>query len=162
MVRLDLSSQKLCTIITPWGKYQYQRLPMGVNVSPDVFQEKMSGLMEGLESVHTYLDDLLIISNGSFDDHLQQLDTVLHRLRIAGLKINVEKSAFFAPEIEYLGYLLTKEGIKPVLNKNTCSIRFTASQYTETTQKSTGYDTVLQGHVAKKKSHTSPTYRLSR
>ena len=34
-----------------------------------------------------------------------------------GLKINVEKSAFFAPEIEYLGYLLTKEGIKPVLNK---------------------------------------------
>ena len=116
-VRLDFSSQKLCTIITPWGKYQYQRLPMGVNVSPDVFQEKMSELMEGLEFVRTYLDDLLIISNGSFDDHLQQLDTVLHRLRLAGLKINVEKSAFFAPEIEYLGYLLTKEGIKPVLNK---------------------------------------------
>ena len=76
-VRLDFSSQKLCTIITPWGKYQYQRLPMGVNVSPDVFQEKMSKLMEGLEFVRTYLDDLLIISNGSFDDHLQQLDTVL-------------------------------------------------------------------------------------
>ena len=56
-VRLDLSSQKLCTIITPWGKYQYQRLPMGVNVSPDVFQEKMSELMEGLEFVCTYLDD---------------------------------------------------------------------------------------------------------
>ena len=90
---------------------------MGVNGSPDVFQEKMSELMEGLEIVRTYLDDLLIISNGSFDDHLQQLDTVLHRLRLVGLKINVEKSAFFAPEIEYLGYLLTKEGIKPVLNK---------------------------------------------
>ena len=116
-VRLDFSSQKLCTIITPWGKYQYQRLPMGVNVSPDVFQEKMSELMEGLEFVRTYLDDLLIISNGSFGDHLRQLDTVLSRLRTAGLKINVEKSAFFAPEIEYLGYLLTKEGIKPVPNK---------------------------------------------
>ena len=59
-------------------------------------------------------DDLLIISNGSFDDHLQQLDTVLHRLRLAGLKINVEKSGFFAPKIESLGYLLTKEGIKLV------------------------------------------------
>ena len=58
MVRLDFSSQKLCTIITPWGKYQYQRLPMGVNVSPDVFQEKMSELMEGLEFVRTYLDVL--------------------------------------------------------------------------------------------------------
>ena len=56
-VRLDFSSQKLCTIITPWGKYQYQRLTMGVNVSPDVFQEKISELMEGLEFVRTYLDN---------------------------------------------------------------------------------------------------------
>ena len=53
-VRLDFSSQKLCTIITPWGKYQYQRLPMGVNVSPDVYQEKMSKLMEGLDFVRTH------------------------------------------------------------------------------------------------------------
>ena len=67
--------------------------------------------------VRTYLDDLLIISNGSFSNHLRQLDTVLSRLRTAGLKINAEKSAFFAPEIEYLGYLLTKDGIKPVPNK---------------------------------------------
>ena len=72
--------------------------------------------MEGLEFVHMYLNDLLIISSGSFDEHLRQLDTVLSRLRTAGLKINVEKSAFFAPEIEYLGYLLTKEGIKSVPN----------------------------------------------
>ena len=48
------------------GKYQYLRLPMGVvNISPDIFQEKMSSLMKDLEYVHTYLDDLLLISNGS-------------------------------------------------------------------------------------------------
>ena len=57
----------------------------------------MSELIDGLEFVCTYLDDLLIIS---FDDHLHQLDTVLYRLCIAGLKINVEKSAFFVPEID--------------------------------------------------------------
>jgi len=116
-VHLDLYSQQLCTIVTPWGKYQYLRLPMGVNVSPDVFQEKMSSLMQDLEYVRTYLDDLLIISNGSFEEHLQQLGRVLQRLRRAGLKINAEKSSFFAPEIEYLGYLLTKDGIKPVQKK---------------------------------------------
>ena len=99
------------------GKYQYLRLPMGVNVSPDVFQEKMSSLMQDLEYVRTYLDDLLVISNGSFEEHLQQLGKVLQRLRRAGLKINAEKSSFFAPEIEYLGYLLTKDGIKPVQKK---------------------------------------------
>ena len=89
-VRLDLYSQKICTIITPWGKYQYLRLPMGVNVSPDIFQEKMSILMDGLEFVRTYLDDLLIISNSTFEDHLRQLSTVLQRLRRAGLKINAQ------------------------------------------------------------------------
>ena len=83
---------------------------LGVNVSPDIFQEKMSILMDGLEFVRTYLDDLLIISNSTFEDHLRQLSTVLQRLRRAGLKINAEKSSFFSPEIEYLGYLLTKEG----------------------------------------------------
>ena len=116
-VRLDPDSQKICTIITPWGKYQYLRLPMGVNVSPDIFQEKMSILMDGLEFVCTYLDNLLVISNSTFEDHLRQLSTVLRRLRRAGLKINAEKSSFFSPEIEYLGYLLTKEGIKPVQKK---------------------------------------------
>ena len=84
---------------------------------PGVFQEKMSSLMQDLEYVRTYLDDLLIISNGSFEEHLQQLGRVLQRLRRAGLKINAEKSSFFAPEIEYLGYLLTKDGIKPVQKK---------------------------------------------
>ena len=91
-VRLDPDSQKLCTIITPWGKYQYLRLPMGVNVSPDIFQEKTSDLMAGLEFVRTYLDDLLIISNSTFEDHLRQLQVILRRLRRAGLKVNAEKS----------------------------------------------------------------------
>ena len=87
---------------------------MGVNVSPDMFQEKLSNLMAGLEFVRTFLDDLLIISNLTFEDHLYQLQTFLWKLRRAGLKVNAEKSSFFAPEIEYLGYMLTKDGIKPV------------------------------------------------
>ena len=63
-------------IITPWGKYQYLRLPMGVNMSPDIFQEKMSDLMAGLEFARTYLDGLLIISNSTFKGHLCQLQVV--------------------------------------------------------------------------------------
>ena len=63
---------------------------MGVNVSPDIFQEKMSSLMQDLMYVHTCLDDLLVISNRSFEEHLHQLGKVLQRLRRAGLKINAE------------------------------------------------------------------------
>ena len=62
------------------------------NSSPDVFQEKMSDLMTGLEFVMAYLYDLLIISKGSFQEHLDHLKQVLTRLQEAELKINATKS----------------------------------------------------------------------
>ena len=55
-IRLNPDAQELCTIILPWGKYKYKRLPMGVAGSPDIFQAKMSSLMAGLEFVRVYLD----------------------------------------------------------------------------------------------------------
>jgi hypothetical protein len=61
-IRLDPDGSKICTIIFPWGKYSYKRLPTGIASSPDIFQEKMSELMETLEYVRAYLDDLLCIS----------------------------------------------------------------------------------------------------
>ena len=76
-IRLDPDAQKICTIILPWGKYSYLRLPMGVAGSLDIFQEKISGLMEDLVNVRTYLDDLLIVTKSSFDKHLTQVGTVL-------------------------------------------------------------------------------------
>ena len=50
-IELSPDSKKLCTIVLPWGKYEYNRLPMGLSNSPDIFQEKMSTLMDGLEFV---------------------------------------------------------------------------------------------------------------
>jgi hypothetical protein len=59
------------------------------------------------------MDDLLIITRETLDEHLQKMETVLTRLRDNGLKVNAAKSSFFAHEIEYLGYILTRGGIKP-------------------------------------------------
>ena len=51
-IELCLDSKKLCTtLVFPFGKYEMQRLPMGLCTSPDIFQEKMSELFEGLEYV---------------------------------------------------------------------------------------------------------------
>ena len=50
-IRLDQNARRLCTIILPWGKYEYLRLPMGICNSPDIFQERMSELMAGLEFI---------------------------------------------------------------------------------------------------------------
>jgi transposase InsO family protein len=113
-MRLTPFSSRLCTIVLPWGKYEYCRLPMGLCVSPDIFQEKMSELMAGLDFARAYLDDLLIISTEKgFDKHLEKLEQVLNRLSEAGLKINAVKSFFARTELEYLGYQISREGIRP-------------------------------------------------
>ena len=112
-IRLTPGASKICTIVLPWGKYSYARLPMGISGSPDIFQGKMSSLMESLEYVRTYIDDLLVLTKGSFEDHLEKLEVVLRRLQLANLRINAEKSTFATDEIEYLGYMLTRSGIKP-------------------------------------------------
>ncbi len=111
-IRLDPDASRICTIIFPWGKYSYKRLPMG-----DIFQSKMSELMETLEYVQAYLDDFLCISTSSLEDHLKMLEEVLRRLCNVGLKVNAEKSTFCALENKCLGYILTRDGIKPQSNK---------------------------------------------
>ena len=116
-IELNPDSKKLCTIVLPWGKYEYQRLPMGLCNSPDIFQEKMSILMGDLEYVRAYIDDLLVLSKGSWEDHLNKLDEVLTRLNKAGLKVNAKKSFFGRAELEYLGYWITREGIQPLPKK---------------------------------------------
>jgi hypothetical protein len=114
---LDHYASKICTVIFPWEKYSYKRLPMGIAGSPDIFQGKMLEQIEYLEYVRAYLDDLLFISKHSLEDHLEKLDEELRQLCNAGLKVNAEKSTFCALEIEYLGYVLTRDGIKPHSNK---------------------------------------------
>ena len=116
-VRLDPDSRKLCTIILPFGKFEYQRLPQGLCNGPDVFQEKMMELFDGIEYVRAYIDDLLILTKATFEEHLEKLKVVLDRLREAGLKVNVTKSYFARGELEYLGYWITREGIKPMPKK---------------------------------------------
>ena len=116
-LELSARSKQMCTIVFPFGKYEYQRIPMGLCNSPDIFQEKMSELMEGIESALTYLDDLLCITKGSFEDHLEHLDRILARLKGAGLKVNANKSAFCQEELEYLGYWISREGIQPMKKK---------------------------------------------
>lgn len=116
-ISLTPFSKSLCTIVLPHGKYEYQRLPMGLCNSPDIFQERMSTLISDLEYCRAYIDDLLIISKGGWDQHLAHLETILQRLQQKGLKINANKSSFGSHEVEYLGYWISRQGIQPVAKK---------------------------------------------
>ncbi len=86
---------------------------MGFGGSADIFQAQIMDLMASLKFVRAYMVGLLIITRGILDEHLQKTETVLTSLCDAGLKVNAAESSFCAHEIEYLGYILTREGIKP-------------------------------------------------
>jgi hypothetical protein len=115
-IKLDSDAQKLCTIVTPFGKYQYLRLPMGISCSPDISQEKMSDLMQHLNCVRTYLDDLLVISCSTFEVHLEKLECVLKILSDKGLRVNADKSTFSTSGTGSVGqvYKLSIKRLKPL------------------------------------------------
>ena len=77
----------------------------------------MSSLMNGLEFARAYIDDLLIVTQGDFNLHLKHLEQVFTRLGKAGLKVNASKSTFCTNKLEYLGYLINREGVRPTLKK---------------------------------------------
>jgi hypothetical protein len=90
---------------------------MGFARLADIFQAEMRNLMATLEYVRACIDNLLVITKGSFDDHLDKLKQVFIQFHDAGLKVNATKSAFCAHETEYLGYILTRGGNKPQTKK---------------------------------------------
>ena len=71
-IELTPFSKSLCTIVTPFGKYEYQRLPMGLYNSPDIFQERMYELFSDLEYVRAYIDDSTSDVSVYVNDHLQK------------------------------------------------------------------------------------------
>jgi Reverse transcriptase (RNA-dependent DNA polymerase) len=102
----------------------YKHLPMGIKIAPDVFQNVMSKLTQDMEYVKAYLD----LTNNTFADHLTKLEMVLARLSTAGMRVNVSKSKFFAEQIEYLNYWITRKGIQPVYNKLEATLKINATK----------------------------------
>ena len=84
-IKLSPVAKHICTILRPWGGYEYQKLPMGVCNIPNISQEKISKILEGFDMVCAYIDDILVITKNDCADHLKALEKVLQKLVEAGL-----------------------------------------------------------------------------
>lgn len=85
---------------------------MGVSIVPDLFQDCICQFFEDLEAVKAYMDDLLVVMWGMYEQHLEELDTIMKQLSQAGLKRKIEKKYLLCqPYVEYVGYMITNEGI---------------------------------------------------
>ena len=90
---------------------------MGVSNSPDILQHKMNDLFQVFEFIHTYIDELLVLTILYWMDHLSKLEKTLNKLKESGMKFNIENSFLGQTKMEYLCFWVTVNVIKPLDKK---------------------------------------------
>ena len=103
-------------VITPWGLWEFLRLPMGLSNASQSFQRLMDEVTRDLPRTFVYLDDVLVASR-SEAEHREDLRRLFERLRDFGLAINPGKCEFGRDRVEFLGFAVTKSGISPTASK---------------------------------------------
>ncbi len=100
-------------VITPFGLWEFLRMPFGLKNAGQSFQRLMDQLMAGLDFVFVYLDDILIASPDQ-QTHLHHLRLVLERVREGGLLLNMDKCQFGAASLDFLGHMVSAGGLQPL------------------------------------------------
>ena len=115
-IELDEMARRYTTINTHRGLFQYTRLPFGIATAPALFQRVMESLLADIPMCRPYLDDI-IVSGKTDDEHIANLQAVLHRLESNGLRLKREKCEFMMDSVEFLGHKLDHQGISPLADK---------------------------------------------
>lgn len=113
-IPMNTNSKKYTAFSTPQGHFQFNRMPFGLKNAPATFQRMMDTALLGLVNKYcfVYLDDIIIFGD-TIERHNENLAIVFQRLKDLNLKIQPDKCEFIKPELEYLGHVVTKEGVKP-------------------------------------------------
>ena len=110
---VEEGSRAKAAFVTPWGFYQWVRIPVGLMNAPGCFQRHMEEVLGDYRDdfVIPYLDDIIIFSD-SFDEHIEHIRKVLRRLRERGLKLKLGKCGFFKQEVKFLGRVVGRDGYR--------------------------------------------------
>ena len=113
-IQMDEGSIEKTAFNVENGHYEYVRMPFGLKNAPATFQRVMDRVLGELQNkvCLVYMDDIIIFST-SLEEHIANLRLVFDQLRRSRLKIQIDKSEFLRKEVEFLGHVITPQGIKP-------------------------------------------------
>ena len=111
-VPLSQDAQEKSSFITRSGLWKWKVLPFGLTSAPATFQRLMEQVLHGLhwKSLLLYLDDVIVIAP-DFQTHVQRLEEVLYRLKLAGLKLKPSKCELLQRKVRYLGHVVSSKGV---------------------------------------------------
>lgn len=117
-VKLNEADSLLTTMMTPWGRFRWTRLPYGLSVSSEIFQRRLMQALEGLPGVVTVADDIIVMGRGSTvieasEDHDKNLTALQRRCKEKNIRLNEEKTVLKQSEISFMGHRISAQGVKP-------------------------------------------------
>ncbi|XP_058456818.1 uncharacterized protein K02A2.6-like [Malaya genurostris] len=122
-IELTPSSRTITTFVTPNAYYRYKRLMFGMNCSAEVFQREIERVLRGLKGTKVFIDDILVFARTK-KDHAARVKSVLSRLELHGLTVNLEKCQIGKPSVIFMGHSLSEKGILPMNDKVDAIQRF--------------------------------------
>ena len=115
-ISLTEDSKLKSAFTTPYGTFMFHMVPFGLCQAPAFFQRLMNQVIAGLPFAMAYLDDIMVRSP-DMETHLKHLEIIFKRLEEHGMKIKESKCNFFREELQYLGHIISAQGIRPVPEK---------------------------------------------
>ena len=112
----DSAKPKTAFVVSGMDKFEFNRVPFGLAQAPAYFQRLINEVLTDCNFAMGYLDDIIIFSKTE-EEHLQHLEEIFEWLRKARLKLKLQKCSFFKKHIQYLGHLISDEGIQPLPEK---------------------------------------------
>lgn len=112
-VEMESTSQEKTAFTTYSGLYEFKKMSFGLVNAPATFQRLMEVVLVGLarERCLVYIDDILVIGK-TWEEHLANLRKVMDRFRAAGLRLKPKKCKYMLPEVEYLGHVVSADGVR--------------------------------------------------
>jgi len=110
-IELDDDSKMLTCFNTPFGRYVYKRLPMGISSAPEIYMRKMNEIFSDIPHVNVIMDDVLTDAP-SVEEHNVMLKKTLQRARDNNVKFSLRKLKLCSDEVSYSGHIFTKNGVK--------------------------------------------------
>lgn len=158
---LDSESRKICTFSTPYGLYEYNRMPFGIKTGPQIFQKMISQNFNDLPGIISYMDDLLVHGRNK-EEHDIHLKNVLQRARDRNIRFNKSKSQINVKEVKYLGHIFSEDGIRSDENRIRAIEKMGYPVNKKDLQKFLGVVNYMRSFIPNLAEHTAPLRELLR